>query len=158
MKLLSKIIRRILNTIQYRNAGLNKGKNVKIRYNVFFDIPESIFIGNNSFINYGSSFFVGLPNNATITIGNNVYIGMNCTFTCVSHEMGNEKQRAGINKYKDIVIENGAWIGASVTILQGVNIAKGCVVAAGAVVTKSTEPNGLYAGVPAKRIKDLEEV
>ncbi len=40
-------------------------------------------------------------------------------------------------------------------IMPGVTIAEGCVVAAGAVVTRSTEPNGLYAGNPAVRKKDL---
>ena len=52
-------------------------------------------------------------------------------------------------------IGRGAWLGLGSVILPKVNIAEGCVIAAGAVVTKSTEPNGLYAGVPAKRIKDL---
>ncbi|MBR1536811.1 MAG: hypothetical protein IJ630_07725 [Treponema sp.] len=46
------------------------------------------------------------------------------------------------------------WIGANVTILDGVTVASGCVLAAGSVVTKSTEPNGVYAGVPARRIKE----
>ena len=69
--------------------------------------------------------------------------------------MGTESQRAGKHIYHDIVVEDGAWIGASCTILPNVTIANGCVIAAGSVVTKSTEPNGLYAGVPAKRIKDL---
>ena len=41
-------------------------------------------------------------------------------------------------------------------ILPGVTIAEGCVIAAGAVVNKSTEPDGLYAGVPARRVKDLK--
>ena len=40
-------------------------------------------------------------------------------------------------------------------ILSVVNILDGCIIAANSVVTKSTEPNGLYAGVPARRIKDL---
>ncbi|NMC13019.1 MAG: acyltransferase, partial [Chloroflexi bacterium] len=46
------------------------------------------------------------------------------------------------------------WIGAGVKILDGVVVSKGCVLAAGAVITHSTEPYGVYAGVPARRIKD----
>ena len=55
---------------------------------------------------------------------------------------------------EDVIIRKDCWIGANVTILKGVTIEEGCVVAAGSVVTKSTEKYGIYAGVPAKRIKD----
>ena len=53
-----------------------------------------------------------------------------------------------------IQVKDNVWIGANVTILDGVVIETGCILAAGAVVTKSTEPNGIYAGIPAKKIKD----
>lgn len=46
------------------------------------------------------------------------------------------------------------WIGAHAIIKCGVNIADGCVVAMGSVVTKDTEPYGIYAGVPARRVKE----
>ncbi|WP_372495087.1 acyltransferase [Nocardioides pinisoli] len=52
---------------------------------------------------------------------------------------------------------NGAWIGAAVTVLPGVTIGPGCVVAAGSVVTADCQANGLYAGVPARRIRDLPD-
>ncbi|WP_447643573.1 acyltransferase [Nocardioides zeae] len=52
-------------------------------------------------------------------------------------------------------IGNGAWIGARALILPGVSVSEGCVIAAGAVVNRNTEPHGLYAGVPARRIRDL---
>lgn len=51
-----------------------------------------------------------------------------------------------------IVIEDDVWIGAHACILDGVRIARGCVVGAGAVVTRSTEPYGVYVGVPAKQV------
>jgi acetyltransferase-like isoleucine patch superfamily enzyme len=51
-----------------------------------------------------------------------------------------------------IVIDDDVWIGAHASVLDGVRIARGCVIGAGAVVTKSTEPYGVYAGVPAKPI------
>lgn len=53
-----------------------------------------------------------------------------------------------------IVIGNHVWIGLNVTILKGVTIGDGCMVAAGAVVTKSFPPNYLIGGVPAKIIKE----
>ena len=41
--------------------------------------------------------------------------------------------------------------------MPGVTIGEGCIVAAGAVVTKDCESHGLYAGVPARRIRDLDQ-
>lgn len=52
-----------------------------------------------------------------------------------------------------IVIEDDVWCGANVTILKGVTIGHGSVVAAGAVVTKSFPPYSIIGGVPAKLIK-----
>ena len=49
-------------------------------------------------------------------------------------------------------IGNDVWIGDEVTILGGINIADGTVIGAGAVVTKNTEPYGIYVGVPARKI------
>ena len=40
------------------------------------------------------------------------------------------------------------------TVLKGVTVATGCVIASGAVVTRSTEPYGIYGGVPARRIAE----
>lgn len=54
----------------------------------------------------------------------------------------------------DVVIEDDVWLGCNVTILKGVRIQTGTIVAAGSVVTKDTEPYGIYGGVPAKKIKD----
>ena len=52
-----------------------------------------------------------------------------------------------------MVIEDGCWIGANVTILKGVTIGRGSVVAAGAVVTRSCPPYSIVGGVPARVIK-----
>jgi len=52
-----------------------------------------------------------------------------------------------------IVIEDDVWVGCNVTILDGVRIGKGCVIAAGSVVTKSAEPYTVLAGCPARPIK-----
>jgi len=60
------------------------------------------------------------------------------------HEQGESRQ--------GIVIEDDVWIGAGARILDGVVIGKGTVVGAGAVVTKSTDPYTVVAGVPARRI------
>ena len=80
---------------------------------------------------------------------------MGVMFVTSSHRIGMPGRRAGPLQHQPIKVEDGAWIGAGAMILPGCTVAQGCVVAAGAVVIRSCEPNGLYAGVPAKRIKDL---
>ena len=91
-------------------------------------------------------------------IGDNVAIGLDTCITTNSHMIGNSYQRWGENTSKAVTVEDGVWIGANVTVLQGVTISRGGgggVIAAGAVVTSSTEPDALYAGVPARKIKSL---
>ena len=55
------------------------------------------------------------------------------------------------------MIGDGSWLGQNVSVIAGVTIGAGCMIAAGAVVVSDCEPNGLYAGVPARRIKNLGE-
>ena len=57
---------------------------------------------------------------------------------------------------RNIVIGNDVYIGVNCTILGGVTIGDGAVVAAGAVVTKDVPPHTVYGGVPAKLIKNKE--
>jgi acetyltransferase-like isoleucine patch superfamily enzyme len=54
---------------------------------------------------------------------------------------------------RGIVVEDDCWIGAGSMILDGVRISRGCVVAAGAVVTRDVPPYSVVAGVPARVIK-----
>ena len=53
-----------------------------------------------------------------------------------------------------MTIDDRAWISCNTTILPGVHIAKNCVVAAGAVVSKDLKESGLYGGIPAKFLKE----
>jgi acetyltransferase-like isoleucine patch superfamily enzyme len=55
--------------------------------------------------------------------------------------------------HKGIVIEDDCWIGAKATILDGATIGRGCVVGAGAVVTRSIPPYSVAIGVPARVVK-----
>ncbi|WP_060664555.1 DapH/DapD/GlmU-related protein [Bacillus sp. CHD6a] len=81
---------------------------------------------------------------------------MEVLFCTSTHEFGTCERRAGKPYGKPIKIGNGCWVGARVTILPGVTIGDGCIIAAGSVVTKDCESNSLYSGVPAKRVKGLQ--
>jgi maltose O-acetyltransferase len=98
---------------------------------------------------------VVLHDHARITLGRRVWIGPRCTILTQTHEIGDSDCRAGRPVNRPVTIGDGCWLGGAVTILPGVTIGPGCVIAAGAVVTRDCEPNGLYAGMPAVRKRDL---
>jgi acetyltransferase-like isoleucine patch superfamily enzyme len=111
-----------------------------------------VSIGKSTFINYGCMF----NTSAHISIGKNCDVGMGVLFATSTHELGTPTQRAGKAISKPISIADGVWVGARAVILPGVRIESGAVVAAGAVVAGNIESNALYAGVPAKKIRDLD--
>ena len=92
-----------------------------------------------------------------LTIGSSVSISHGVIIMSGSHDV-NSKHFNG--KFLPINISDYVWIGCGAIILQNVNIGKGAVIAAGAVVTKDIPPYSIAAGVPAKiigeRTKDLD--
>ncbi|WP_372699836.1 DapH/DapD/GlmU-related protein [Arthrobacter sp. JSM 101049] len=116
------------------------------------EIFGPVSIGEGTFINRDAYI------RSHTTIGKNVNIGPFCRFLTDSHDPGSTRKRAGKNRVDEIVIGDGCWIGGSSTILGGVRIGHNSVIAAGAVVTSNVPPNTLYAGVPARRIRDLDEL
>ena len=141
----------------FRKAGMMIGINTRITHGFFVDRPEGVVIGDNCFLNHFVHMHNGADPNTTIRIGNRVFVGPEVKFICATHEIGAAKQRAGSVKYGSIVVEDGVWIGAGAIILPGVTIAQGSVIEAGAVITKSTQPGGLYLGVPATRVRELSK-
>lgn len=117
---------------------------------------DNITIGSHAFINHDLYIYTRNYPGTGITIGDHVFLGPKVKLLCVGHNIGTAEQRAGIHKEAPIIIEDGSWIGLNATIMPGVTIAKGCVIGANATVTKSTTPNGIYVGTPAKRIRDLD--
>lgn len=105
-------------------------------------------------INFGCGDFCFFGCTGGITIGDNVILGQNVRFHSSNHNFDRSElpiKEQGIN-YKGIKIEDDCWIGAGVTILDGVKIGKGCVIAANSVVTKDIESLSIVGGIPAKVI------
>lgn len=123
-------------------------------------ISPGVWIGSRR-LKIGEGAFVNtkcmLSTHAPITIGRRAYLAMGVTISTSSHEIGAHGARAGRLVTAPVSIGEGCWIGANVTVLPGVTIGSGTVVAAGAVVTKDCEPDSLYAGVPATRRRALDE-
>ena len=111
----------------------------------------SIEIGKNSYVGP----FSVLYGHGGLRVGNNVKIAASCILIPSNHlfdrldlpicQQGEESS--------GIIVEEDVWIGSRVTILDGVRVAKGCVIGAGAVVTRSTEAYGVYVGVPARKLR-----
>jgi acetyltransferase-like isoleucine patch superfamily enzyme len=131
--------------------GFNIGENVRVVSSVKIKLRH-LSIGSNTFIGFETLIEGG---NAWVNIGKNVDIAPRCAILTGSHDIGNSDHRAGKGKSNDIMIGDGTWICASSTILGGVHIGKGCIVAAGSLVREDIEDNSLVAGVPAKTIKKL---
>lgn len=132
-----------------RHMGVGLGERTYVASRVMLK-SKSVTTGRGCFINHGVHFDRGL-----VALGDHVFIGPGAMFISNDHELGGPTCRAGRNVERPIAVGDGAWIGSRVIVLGGVSIAPGCIIAAGAVVTKSTEANGVYAGIPARRIKDL---
>lgn len=133
----------------YKLGGLQI-ETTDIRPGCFFFSPK-IKIGPGTMINHRCYF----ENREQINIGENCRIAMEVMFCTSSHLIGESKMRGGEYAGKPISVGNGCWIGTRAVILPGVTVGDGCVIAAGAVVTNDCEPNGLYAGIPAKKVKTL---
>lgn len=124
------------------------GKNVHI--------AEKCDIKGNKNINIGNDVAIGphallWTTGAKLTIKDKVIIGPRLSIITGDHKIDI------IGKYMaDITADekDEKDEGANVTILKGVTIAEGCVIGGGAVVTKSTEPYGIYVGVPARHIRE----
>lgn len=138
----------------YKSLGLQT-EFAFIERGLQFNNPDlsKILIGKNCYINE----FCYIENNAEILIGDRVAIAMHCRLITSTHPIGSPEKRAKILDRKPIKIGSGSWIGAGVTILPGVRIGQGCVVAAGSLVSKNCDANCLYTGVPARKVRELVE-
>ena len=97
-----------------------------------------------------------LSNNIT-HIGENVFIGPFCGFYTASHPMNYAERNKGLERALPIVIGDNCWFGANVSVMPGVTIGSGCVIAAGSVVTEDVPDNSMVAGVPAVVKKEIEQ-
>lgn len=124
----------------------------------------TIFVDKNAILQIGDH--VGISQTAIIchqkiTIGNHVKIGGGvCIYDTDFHSLDtklrmNEQTDLKNKEKKEVVIEDHVFIGAHSLILKGVIIGENSVIGAGSVVTKSVPPNQIWAGNPAKFIRNL---
>lgn len=109
-----------------------------------------IRIGNSNYFNRN----VMLDACGLIEIGDRNMFGPDVYITDSNHQFGGSFSPGELPMDQgNVVIGNRCWIGAKAVILKGVRLGDGCVVAAGAVVTRSVEPGVVVAGVPARPLR-----
>lgn len=144
----------------------------KIKFGDYCNVNIGVILNINGSIQVGDYVYM---NSVSMRIDHHLKIGSHCLFgpnvklwDTKSHPIEKEKRHIQcefiahhgfIDSYEagggDITIGNDVWIGMDVTILGGVNIGNGSVIAAGSIVTKDVKENCLYAGSPAKFIKEI---
>jgi len=134
-----------------RLSGVSIGHNVKVVAPIKIDICSNVQIGDNCWIGKN----LKIIGNADVTIGKNCDFAPDICLVTGNHEIGTYERRAGKGYCEPIHIGEGCWIGVRVTILSGVNVGNGSILAAGSVVNKSVDDNVVVGGVPAKTIKSL---
>jgi maltose O-acetyltransferase len=147
----SSVVPRHLRLVLYRALGFKVG-GASLSPHLTFK-SNRVDIGDHVFINERCWF----DNLERVTIGDYVHVGPEVLFGTSSHHIGGPAVRAGSVFLAPLVVSSGCWIGARAMLLPGVKVGEGCVVAAGAVVARDCLPHGLYAGVPARRIRDLPQ-
>lgn len=157
------------------NPNISIGRNTLIESNITFKTligRGTVTIGNNcelkkgcQFLSYGGKITIGnycsvnpytmIYGQGGVVIGNYVRIATHCVIIPSNHIFSSIDMpifKQGLNN-KGIVIEDDVWLGAGVVVLDGVRIAKGCIIGAGSVVNNDTEPYCIYVGSPARKIK-----
>lgn len=139
------------------------GRDSSVHWLARFNNPSGVEIGHNTVIgndafldgrhkrngeSYVRDFF--FPSQRPLVIGNNVSIAGEVRIYTMQHDI--DSPDFGESE-GEVIIDDYVVIGTRVTILPGVHIGKGAVVASGAVVTRDVEPYSLVGGIPAKHIR-----
>ena len=120
---------------------------------VYFDYGPLTKLGAGTFVNHGCYFMDG----GTITIGKNCFIGPFTGFYTAAHPTDYARRNQGLEWALPIRVGDNCWFGANCSVMPGVTIGSGCVIAAGSVVTKDIPDNSIAAGVPAVVRKKIEQ-
>jgi acetyltransferase-like isoleucine patch superfamily enzyme len=150
------------------------GENIVFEKGVLVFHPENIEIGDNVYIGH-YTILKGYYKNLMV-IGDHTWIGQQCFF----HSAGGLRigKAVGIGpkvtiltsqhqaldrdvpvyfspiEFAEVVLEDGCDIGAGAILLPGVRVGEGAIVGAGAVVTHNIPPYEIWAGVPARKIRE----
>ncbi len=142
------------------NLGFSQGKRGQIKIETKTQIGRGVILDAwGGSIAIAENVFIGpytvIYGHGGVTIGKDTLIGTHSRILSSNHSI--PERNSGIRSKPDILlpttIGEDVWLGAGTTILGGVTLGDGCVVGAGAVVTKDLPPYSVAVGVPAKVVR-----
>lgn len=134
----------------YKLLG-KRGKSCTIHPPFYCDYGYNIEVGDNFFANYNCI----LLDVNKIIIGKNVMLAPGVILSTAGHPIHPNTRNSGLEYGIPIIIGDNVWIGANATINPGVTIGNNTVIGSGSVVTHDVPANVIYAGNPAKHIKNI---
>ena len=163
--------------IKYNNLPEDHPDRAKLLKEIFPHSDESLFVRGPVFVDYGENTYFGknvyfnfnlvILDVCPVHIGNNCFFGPNISILTALHSLVASERELYFDEEKGyvtdreygapITIGNDCWFGGNVTILPGVTIHDNVVVGAGSVVTHDLESGCIYAGNPAKKIKEIKK-
>lgn len=130
-----------------RIFGANIPYNVKLRPSSFVSYPWNLKCGENCF--FGDGVYIDCLTG--VIIGNNVSLSNFCYVTSGTHDY----ESADFDLLlRQVIIEDEVWLAVRSMILPGLVVGRGSVIGAGSVLTKSTNQNQIWAGVPARFVRN----
>lgn len=163
--------------IKYNNLPEAHPERTKLLKEIFPHSDETLFVRGPVFVDYGENTYFGknvyfnfnlvILDVCPVHIGNNCFFGPNISILTALHSLVASERELYFDEEKGyvtdreygapITIGNDCWFGGNVTILPGVTIHDNVVVGAGSVVTHDLESGWVYAGNPAKKIKEIKK-
>jgi len=128
------------------------GKNTSFLMGLEIRNGNTISVGNNCVINKNVLLD---GRGGFIKIGNNVDIAQETNIWTLEHDVHDDHHKS---KGADVVIEDFVWVASRVTILPGVHIGRGAVIASNSVVTKDVVSMDIVGGIPAKKIGERKNL
>lgn len=126
------------------------GNGIFIEHNFHCDFGYNIHVGKNFYAGYNCTIL----DFAEVRIGDNCLIAPNVGLYTAGHNI-HPADRHKTGFAKPIIIGNNVWIGGHCAIIGGVTIGDNSIIAAGSVVTKDVPENTIFAGNPAKKLRDI---
>lgn len=133
--------------IDFTSTDYNK---IEVGFRSYGELNVYSYDNDNEFLKIGN--YVSIAKNVKFILGGNHMINGYTTFPVKSVLLSNDPEKDAVTKGV-ITIEDEVWIGFGATILSGVQIGKGAIIAAGSVVVKNVDAFSIVAGNPAKIIK-----
>lgn len=123
------------------------------KYRIWGD-PSKLLVGkgvclNNAVINTMSG---------KVDVRNYAFMGHNVSLLTGTHDfkqVGRSRQTAVPESERDIIVGEGVWVASNVTIIGPCKIGENAVIGAGSVITGIIPPNAIYAGIPARFVRNI---